>query len=1189
MCPTNVITIDLLRSMEPNNTKTQSELRTENGPQESFASESPQRPNQESPRRLMLAQTYYARLSAEPGTEKARAQHIAVAAALKSLPGHVLIRHEFGTDEDDVLNVISFKFEGDTDGLEQIAALEGVIGIYPVRTRKRPKTLPLGALKRTRPSLQSAHVLTGIAKVHQKLGLTGKGIRVGIIDTGIDYRHPALGGCFGPGCKVAYGYDFVGDDYDNANPEKDTPKPDPDPMDCAGHGTHVAGIVAARNEGPNAMGTQVFVGVAPDVTLGAYRVFGCNGEVSDDVLLAALKRAYRDGMDVVNLSLGGSSGWPEEPFAIACSGYITKGLHIAVANGNDGEQGLFEDGAPATAVGAVAVGSVDNTHYLGTAVELAWRALDRRSHVAGPAAGQRDVGRVGLVMASDASDIPMASFKTNISYVIHVPAKDPLGCVAYNGATLEKSLQVPHSSIVVLIHRGGCTFSDKAKYVAKANLGGMLVYDTIPEQRPLGMTITGFNISAGGLSFEDATVILDAIEAREGKSNSQKLVAQFSREDKVLKLASGGKVSDFSSWGPDARLKYKPDIVTPGGMIYSTFPLAKGGFATLQGTSMASPYMAGIQALFLSKHGKTDATKLLNILQSTATPTVMPGSATGLTPVFQQGAGLVSMYGLFLDDEPPTVLSPTALYLNDTQFQRLDHSITFYNPSNTNTRSWTMVHRPALSVNGFDQSGKHFYTLVNQSRLRTSEAGVETVTMTPMQLRLTPRASGTIRIHIDPPRDTLDIEQRWLYSGFLEFQCHTDTGIECGSSFVSYGGMHGRLADIPILNPELSYPALSLDRYVNVSGAKTRAKPYESLNDSEKMRDKDQGKGNGKGGNPHKNLYRDRSERVVVGKDNEDWVQILISVNYPTSLLTIEAESVCDSDRGAGGGNGRIQVKTEQKREEAEQAVAQIKRLEKQGEEQDILDQERSVLVKKRLARSEELAFMPSGLYMPYKGYSRVMLQPSAIEETIRLHRLNKKNPKDGESKSVSDRKKTGRRKGRGRHGSRNNKVPKLHHRGGQRKGSKDEKKLEPVKEPKSGHRMPCVPRILGLIPNGFNSWNMRSDSADGNGFQAFAWMGDLLLQNHEAVDVRKHNDGDELAVVDGSEDLTEKAQGGHKHRTKSDSAKDMKIGQMEPTRNLPDGRYRLVLKALKPWGVPGRASDVERWSSPVIVIRRNR
>jgi len=84
------------------------------------------------------------------------------------------------------------------------------------------------------------------------------------------------------------------------------------------------------------------------VTLGAYRVFGCEEEVGDNVLLAAFKAAYRDGMDIVNISLGGSSGWPDEPLAMACAAYIAKRFHIASANGNNGDKGLFENDAPAT-------------------------------------------------------------------------------------------------------------------------------------------------------------------------------------------------------------------------------------------------------------------------------------------------------------------------------------------------------------------------------------------------------------------------------------------------------------------------------------------------------------------------------------------------------------------------------------------------------------------------------------------------------------------------------------------------------------------------------------------------------------------------------------------------------------------------------------------------------------------------
>ena len=76
--------------------------------------------------------------------------------------------------------------------------------------------------------------------MNQDLGFSGSGVRIGIIDTGVDYRHPALGGCFGAGCKVEFGYDLVGDDFDGS--PSSVAQPDPDPQDCDGHGTHVAGV-----------------------------------------------------------------------------------------------------------------------------------------------------------------------------------------------------------------------------------------------------------------------------------------------------------------------------------------------------------------------------------------------------------------------------------------------------------------------------------------------------------------------------------------------------------------------------------------------------------------------------------------------------------------------------------------------------------------------------------------------------------------------------------------------------------------------------------------------------------------------------------------------------------------------------------------------------------------------------------
>ncbi|RKP25140.1 peptidase S8/S53 domain-containing protein, partial [Syncephalis pseudoplumigaleata] len=105
----------------------------------------------------------------------------------------------------------------------------------------------------------------------------GAGIKIGIIDSGIDYKHPALGGCFGEGCKVTNGYDFVGDKFDGLY----TMVPDDDPMDeCNGHGTHVAGIIGAASAAKT--------GVAPGATLGAYRVMGCSSKTAIDVIVAAM-------------------------------------------------------------------------------------------------------------------------------------------------------------------------------------------------------------------------------------------------------------------------------------------------------------------------------------------------------------------------------------------------------------------------------------------------------------------------------------------------------------------------------------------------------------------------------------------------------------------------------------------------------------------------------------------------------------------------------------------------------------------------------------------------------------------------------------------------------------------------------------------------------------------------------------
>lgn len=161
-----------------------------------------------------------------------------------------------------------------------------------------------------------------------------------------------VGGCFGPGCKFASGYDFVGDNYNGTNAEV----PDNDPMDCNGHGTHVAGIIGA-----NPGNIYNISGVAYKAELAGYKVFGCAGSVGDDVLIAAITRAYNEGAHVITMSIGGPAGWTSSASSVVASRAAKAGRIVTIAAGNEGDAGMWYASGPASGIDVVAVGSVDNT------------------------------------------------------------------------------------------------------------------------------------------------------------------------------------------------------------------------------------------------------------------------------------------------------------------------------------------------------------------------------------------------------------------------------------------------------------------------------------------------------------------------------------------------------------------------------------------------------------------------------------------------------------------------------------------------------------------------------------------------------------------------------------------------------------------------------------------------------------
>lgn len=229
----------------------------------------------------------------------------------------------------------------------QAAAMAAAMAAWPYVKHVHPDAAVTALLDRSVAWI-------GADAVWQQYGTRGEGVTVGIIDSGVDYLHPALGGGIGPGYKVAGGYDFVdGDD---------------DPMDDLGHGTHVAGIVAADGAG--------FRGVAPGARLVAYRVLNARGEGTSSQVIAALERAVdpnldgdlSDRLDVVNISLGSRYGRETDPTSVAVDHATRLGVICVVAAGNTGGSiggrddnyyynGSETIGSPAAARLAVTVGS----------------------------------------------------------------------------------------------------------------------------------------------------------------------------------------------------------------------------------------------------------------------------------------------------------------------------------------------------------------------------------------------------------------------------------------------------------------------------------------------------------------------------------------------------------------------------------------------------------------------------------------------------------------------------------------------------------------------------------------------------------------------------------------------------------------------------------------------------------------
>ncbi|MFF2753540.1 S8 family serine peptidase [Psychrobacillus sp. NPDC058041] len=486
----------------------------------------------------------------------------------------------------------------------------------------------------------------GIEKVWAK-GFKGKGIKVGVVDTGIDYKHPEFAGVY------KGGKNFVPHDGDYARPRDDNDPYETAPLDrdpnnpntpltqngstfATSHGTHVSGTIAGI--GANEYRIS---GLSPEVELHVYRVLGAYGSGYTSWVIRGIEAAVQEGMDVINLSLGGPSMSSVTADAFAINNAMLAGTVAAVATGNSGSaRGSI--GSPATAALGIGVGNSTNPSITETGATLSIKAesydksydLNYMAYKFGDKPGEQLTGEYDLVAVPN----------------VGAP-KD------YEGLDVKGK--------VVLVSRGDTTFAEKIDAANKAGAIAVIIHNNAGTGLINSNQGSGFAfITTFDMSLPEGTLLRAALASKPGKIS-------FSNFKNTV--SGGDTLSSSSSRGPtNPDFDIKPDVVAPGTNIMSTIPMYgkdvpgadySGAFARKTGTSMATPHIAAISALILQANPTWSPFDVKVALSNTAKLL-----STTSYDVFAQGPGRVQPYEAAF----PTVLA-YALDSNIIQRKVMEH------------------------------------------------------------------------------------------------------------------------------------------------------------------------------------------------------------------------------------------------------------------------------------------------------------------------------------------------------------------------------------------------------------------------------------------------------------------------------------------------------------------------------------
>ena len=468
----------------------------------------------------------------------------------------------------------------------------------------------------------------GLAALH------GENIKLAVIDTGIDYTHANFGGpgtvaaftaanaadtlppsvALGWQARVKGGIDLVGDDY-NADPSdpayQPVPHPDPNPLDCNGHGSHVAGTAAgsgvtaagATYTGPYNATTitgnswRIGPGVAPKADIYGIRVFGCEG--STDVTVDAIEWAVDNDMDVINMSLGSPFGTKDDPSAVASTNAAKAGVIVVTSAGNSGPS-QYITGSPGTAEGAISTAAIDPT------AEFPGVTITTSGGLSLPAVNANEYPYTGPISG--------LTIKTIVNDPA-TPEDESLGCsVAAFGAIAPNTLAV--------VNRGVCARVAKAIFGQKAGAAAVAMVNNATTYPPIEGPITS-NPDTG----EQYTVTIPFLGLR-GTGPTSDGGRLRAANGQTATLTPGPIANpnftgyaDFSSGGPrtgDSGLK--PNISAPGLGTVSTGVGTGNGAATISGTSMASPHVAGVAALTRQAHPTWSVADIKAAIMNTGDP-----------------------------------------------------------------------------------------------------------------------------------------------------------------------------------------------------------------------------------------------------------------------------------------------------------------------------------------------------------------------------------------------------------------------------------------------------------------------------------------------------------------------------------------------------------------------------------------